>query len=297
VPNHPLSPETTEARLRRLLLEKYYPLPSHERARVAGMPIIPRRPLSGLQKPYSESTLPEWMKILGEYGKAVQDKSYGFSNKRLWNRQVLGRLDDAYREDRKRALGLDVAKKERADAPTFLDPQRSSPYGGVHLPRLHQPSGEGESLEETERKRSYWTDRVAKITSGEMLDPEVAQQGLSSGAGRMVDMMLQDSARYHKLMKLGEKAVGKHEDKLHQFLSGEQFEKDMKPQRVESAEYEIHQGDKVLGMFIPQTNTPAQVARMAQRLGGQAVLRQGETMYPIAPDGLLLSPRPYGEPL
>jgi hypothetical protein len=237
------------------------------------------------------------MKILGEYGKAVEDKSYGFSGKRMWNSQVVGRLDDAYREDRKRALGLDVAKKERADAPTFLDPERSSPYGGVHLSRLHQPSGEGESLEETERKRSYWTDRAAKIKSGEMLDPEVVQQAQSSSAGRMVDMMLQDPARYHKLIKLGEKVVGKHEDKLRVFLSGEQFEKDMKPQRVESGEYEIHQGDKVLSMFIPQTNTPAQVARMAQERGGQAVLRQGETMYPIAPDGLLLSPRPYGGPL
>lgn len=62
----------------------------------------------------------------------------------------------------------------------------------------------------------------------------------------------------------------------------------------ERPEYEIHQGDKVLSVLVPLANSPQSVARMAARMGGNAVIRMGTTVIPIGPNGQLLMPRPQG---
>lgn len=228
MPEFALSLTPQEDRLRRLMLNRYYPFSPQDRGI---MPRLPERPMQmGLQKPSDLSTLPALMKLLGKYGERVESKDPSGTAGELFDNLTLQRMDTAYQEKKRRELGLDVAPadKKRADAPTFWNPQKSSPYGNRYLPRLHQPTGQGESEAARNRKRDYWEDRIARITSGELIDPEDLSQGATIGAQRMIDTMLEDPSRYRKLMEFGADVVGKHEDKLRQFLAGEQFEIDLK---------------------------------------------------------------------
>jgi hypothetical protein len=160
---------------------------------------------------------------------------------------------------------------------TYADPESSEPWES----RPTKIVKRGKPGVQRMREQEY-EDKISKLPSVQKVKGDV---------DRMVTTMQENPSRYNKLVKDGKSVVG-DEDKLTQFLAGEQFEIDMKPQRVESAAYEIHKGDTRLDVFIPRENTTEQVARMAERMGGQAVLRQGATIYPISPDGRLLSPRP-----